>query len=51
MPLFVIKSMSREITLGETFRGVVPFVILDILRVVLLVALPCLSLWLVHLIF
>ncbi|NSY39352.1 TRAP transporter large permease [Leisingera sp. ANG59] len=49
--LFVIKSMSKEITLRETFIGVTPFVISDILRVVLLTALPFLSLWLVHLIY
>jgi C4-dicarboxylate transporter, DctM subunit len=49
--LFVIKAMSSDITLRETFKGVVPFVISDLVRVVLLVAVPTVSLWLVHLIY
>lgn len=51
MNLFVIRSMDREISIGETYTGVLPFVASDILRIVLLVAVPAISLWLVHLIY
>jgi TRAP-type C4-dicarboxylate transport system permease large subunit len=35
--------------MSETFRGVVPFLVSDAIRVTLLVFLPVLSLWLVRL--
>lgn len=49
--LFVIKSMAEDITLAETFRGVLPFIISDLVRVVLLVMVPSITLGLVHLIY
>lgn len=49
MNLFVINSMARDIPIGQTFRGTLPFVITDIVRVVILVALPPLTLGLVWL--
>ncbi len=49
MNLFIIHSMARDIPLGQTYRGVAPFVISDLVRVVILVAFPGITLWLVHL--
>jgi C4-dicarboxylate transporter DctM subunit len=46
MNVFVINSIARDINLPTIFRGVLPFVAADILRLVLLVALPWLVLWL-----
>ncbi len=48
MNLFVINSMAPDIPIIETFKGVLPFVISDILRVVVLVLFPSVSLFLVH---
>ncbi|MBR9972480.1 TRAP transporter large permease [Magnetospirillum sulfuroxidans] len=48
MNVFIINSLARDVPMRETFRGVVPFLISDALRVVLLVFVPGLSLWLVR---
>ncbi len=45
--LFVINSMAGDVPIGDTFRGVLPFVLTDIVRVALLVGFPSLSLALV----
>ncbi len=47
--LFIINKMSPDTPLLETYKGVLPFVISDVLRVVLLVAFPVISLFLVRL--
>jgi C4-dicarboxylate transporter DctM subunit len=48
MNLFVINSMARETPIGQTYRGVVPFVISDILRTAILLVFPAISLFLVR---
>jgi tripartite ATP-independent transporter DctM subunit len=48
MNLFVINSMAPDVPLSQTFRGVVPFIASDILRVALLVVFPGLTLFMVH---
>jgi len=45
MNVFVIKAMAPHVTLGEIYRGVTPFIIADLLRLVLLLAFPVLTLW------
>jgi tripartite ATP-independent transporter DctM subunit len=47
MNVYIINSLARDVPMSETFKGVVPFLISDALRVVLLVFFPILSLWLV----
>jgi tripartite ATP-independent transporter DctM subunit len=42
--LFVINSMAKDIPLTDTMRGVVPFILSDLLRVVILAAFPIISL-------
>lgn len=50
MNLFVIQSMARQwISISATYRGVLPFVLSDLLRVVVLVAVPSLALFVVRL--
>ncbi len=44
--LFVINAMAKDVPMGATYRGVAGFVASDLLRIVLLVAAPALSLWL-----
>ncbi|MBS0124989.1 TRAP transporter large permease [Thetidibacter halocola] len=46
MNVFVINSIARAIPLTTIFRGVLPFVAADLVRLVLLVAFPALVLWL-----
>jgi C4-dicarboxylate transporter, DctM subunit len=47
MNVFIINSMAKDVPMIETFRGVVPFLISDATRVILLVLFPSISLWLV----
>lgn len=44
--VFVVKSVARHVPLIDIFRGVVPFWIAMLLTLLLLVAVPQLSLWL-----
>lgn len=38
--VFILKSMVRDVALATIFRGVAPFVVVDILRLAILVAFP-----------
>ena len=44
MNVFVLRVVARDVPLGTIFRGVVPFVILDLVRLVLLILFPILAL-------
>ncbi len=46
MNVFVIKSVVKDVTFMTIFRGVIPFVVTDILRLVILIAFPIIALWL-----
>ncbi len=46
--VFVINAMSKGVKLKETFIGVLPFLASDIVRVILLLAFPSLTLMLPH---
>ena len=45
MNLFVIQSMAPDISIRDTYCGVMPFVASDLIRVVVLVAFPAISLF------
>ena len=47
--VYVINSLARDVPMSETYRGVVPFLITDVLRVLLLLFFPIVSLWAVRL--
>jgi tripartite ATP-independent transporter DctM subunit len=44
--LFVIRSVVHDISLGTIFRGVMPFVAADVVKLALIIAFPALALWL-----
>jgi C4-dicarboxylate transporter, DctM subunit len=48
MNLFVINSMSKGTSMGQTFAGVTPFLLSDLVRTIILVAFPSISLFLVQ---
>jgi TRAP-type C4-dicarboxylate transport system permease large subunit len=48
MNVYIINSLARDVPMAETFKGVIPFLVSDAIRVVLLVFFPALSLWLVR---
>jgi C4-dicarboxylate transporter, DctM subunit len=45
MNLFVIQSMAPDVKIQETYRGVIPFVVTDLIRVVILVLFPAITLF------
>jgi tripartite ATP-independent transporter DctM subunit len=49
MNLFVINSMARETPLSHTYRGVLPFVASDLIRVTILATFPAVTLYALHL--
>lgn len=51
MNLFVINSMDRETPMSATYRGVLPFVVTDIVRVGILLMFPMITLALVRLLY
>lgn len=48
MNIYIINSLAKDVPLKETFKGVVPFLVSDLLRILLLVFFPIISLYLVH---
>ena len=46
MNVFVIKSVVHDVSFATIFRGVMPFVVTDLIRLVILIAFPILALWL-----
>jgi C4-dicarboxylate transporter, DctM subunit len=46
MNVFVIKSVIKDVNMSTIFVGVLPFVLTDIIRLVILVAFPAIATWL-----
>jgi len=46
MNVFVIKSVIKDVNMSTIFVGVLPFVVTDIIRLVILVAFPAIATWL-----
>ena len=46
MNVFVISAMAEDTPMSETFKGVMPFFVAELARVVLLIAFPIITLWL-----
>jgi C4-dicarboxylate transporter DctM subunit len=46
MNVFVIKSVVKDVSFTTIFKGVIPFVITDLIRLVILIAFPIIALYL-----
>ena len=46
MIVFVIKSVVQDVDFSTIFRGVIPFIITDLIRLIILIAFPIIALWL-----
>jgi len=44
--VFVIKSVVQDVSFTTFFKGVLPFVATDMLRLVILISFPVIALWL-----
>ena len=45
--VYIVNGMARDVPLAESYRGVMPFLVSDALRTLLLLVFPGISLWLV----
>ena len=46
--VYVVNGMARDVPIGESYRGVLPFLASDVIRTLLLLFFPAISLWLVQ---
>lgn len=46
MNVFVLKAVLPEVPIMRIFRGLIPFIAVDVLRLALLIAFPAITLWL-----
>ncbi|WP_439508930.1 TRAP transporter large permease subunit, partial [Yoonia sp.] len=47
MNLFIINGMAKDTPIKETYKGALPFVVTDLIRVAILTMFPAITLWLV----
>ncbi|MBF5006077.1 TRAP transporter large permease [Diaphorobacter caeni] len=47
--VYIMNGLARDVPMVETYKGVVPFLITDAMRLALLIVFPATALWLVHL--
>jgi C4-dicarboxylate transporter, DctM subunit len=46
--VYIMNGLAKDVPMVETYKGVVPFLVTDAIRLALLISFPVLSLWLVH---
>ncbi|MGF7159278.1 tripartite ATP-independent transporter DctM subunit [Rhodoligotrophos appendicifer] len=49
--LFVIKAVSKDVSMMTIIRGIIPFIVADLFRILILALVPAISLWLPNLLF
>jgi tripartite ATP-independent transporter DctM subunit len=45
--VYIVNGLARDVPMGETYRGVMPFLVSDVLRTLLFLFFPIIPLWLV----
>ncbi|AMO24827.1 TRAP transporter large permease [Ramlibacter solisilvae] len=45
--VYIVNGLSKDVSMGETYRGVMPFLVSDVLRTMLFLFFPIIPLWLV----
>lgn len=46
--VYIMNGLAKDVPMSETYKGVIPFLLTDAIRLTLLIAFPSLTLWLVH---
>jgi TRAP-type C4-dicarboxylate transport system permease large subunit len=46
--VYVVNSMAKDLPIAESYKGVMPFLISDVIRTTLLLLFPSISLWLIQ---
>jgi C4-dicarboxylate transporter, DctM subunit len=49
--VYVVNNLAKDVPMGETYKGVFPYLAWDAIRVVLLLIFPSIALWLVKVLF
>jgi tripartite ATP-independent transporter DctM subunit len=49
--VYVVNNLARDVPMSETYKGLMPFLAWDIVRMAILLFVPALSLWLVSVLF
>jgi len=49
--VYVVNGIARDVSMNETYKGVMPFLVSDFLRLAALLFFPAISLWLVSVLF
>jgi C4-dicarboxylate transporter DctM subunit len=47
--VYIMNGLAKDVPMTETYKGVLPFLVTDFIRLGLLISFPGLALWLVHL--
>jgi TRAP-type C4-dicarboxylate transport system permease large subunit len=45
--VYVVNNLARDVPMSETYKGLAPFLVWDIIRMGVLLMAPTLSLWMV----
>jgi len=46
MNVFIIAGVAKDIPMGTIFKGILPFLVIELLFIVILTAFPQIALWL-----
>jgi len=46
--VYIMNGLAKDVPMVETYKGVVPFLLTDAVRLALLISFPSIALWLVH---
>ena len=49
LDVYVVHKVAKTVPIGEIYRGIIPFLLSDVARILLLLFIPSLTLWAVHL--
>jgi len=45
--VYIVNGLAKNVPMGETYRGVLPFLVSDVFRTLLFLFFPIIPLWLV----
>ena len=45
--VYIVNGLAKDVPIAESYRGVLPFLVSDTIRTVILLLFPAISLWLV----
>ena len=46
--VYIMNGLTKDVPMSETYKGVIPFLVMDFVRLGLLILFPGITLWLVH---